>query len=69
LIADGIGKIHHLKVEDDTLLSLFPVKFSKESESFLDTFSKAEIAYDKFSGVFIYQLKEILLIRKIHLYL
>lgn len=53
LAADDIGKIHHLKIKDDTLLYLSPVNFSKEAEIFLDSFPKADfedITYDKSSN-------------------
>ncbi|MEO8398493.1 MAG: hypothetical protein ABI550_01630 [Ignavibacteriaceae bacterium] len=53
LIADDIGKIFHLTIEEDTILNLTPVNFSPSVAAYLDTFPKAdfeEIVYDKYTG-------------------
>ncbi len=53
LLADDVGKIHHLKIKDDTLFSLSPVYFSEEVKEFLKPFPKLdfeEIVYDKKEG-------------------
>ncbi len=53
LLADDVGKIHHLKIKEDTVFFLSPVNYSRAAEKFLDSFPKADfedIAYDKFSG-------------------
>jgi hypothetical protein len=53
LLADDVGKIHYLKIKEDTLFDLSPVCFSSEAQKFLSGFPKADfedITYDKFSG-------------------
>lgn len=50
LLADDVGKIHHLKILNDTSFFLNPISFSQNVISFLDTFPKLdfeEIQYDK----------------------
>ncbi len=52
LLADDIGKIHHLKIKSDTIFSFSPVYLSSEVKAYLDTFPKwdfEEIVYDKFT--------------------
>ncbi len=53
LIADDIGKIYHLTIEDDTIFTLKNVNFSEQVKAYLDTFPKAdfeEIVFDKFTN-------------------
>jgi hypothetical protein len=53
LLADDIGKIHRLFIQDDTLFSFSEVKFSNEVRDYLSDFPKLdfeEIFYDKFTG-------------------
>ncbi len=50
LIADDIGKIHHLFLKNDNSLLLAPVYFSSNVDSFLSNFPKKdfeEIVYDR----------------------
>lgn len=53
LLADDIGKIHHLKIKNDTSFSFSPVNFSNNVASFLDTFPKIDfedLSLDKYTG-------------------
>ena len=53
LLADDIGKIHRLFIQDDTLFSFSEVKFSNEVRDYLSDFPKLdfeEIFYDRFTG-------------------
>lgn len=53
LLADDIGKIHHLKIKNDTSFFFSPVNFSKNVQSYLDTFPKIDfedLAFDKYTG-------------------
>jgi hypothetical protein len=52
-LADDIGKIHRLFIQDDTLFSFSEIKFSDEIVDYLSDFPKLdfeEIFYDKYSG-------------------
>ena len=52
LLADDIGKIHRLFIQDDTLFSFSELKFSDEVEDYLAAFPKLdfeEIFYDLFA--------------------
>jgi hypothetical protein len=52
LLADDVGKIHHLKIKEDTIFFINPVSVSSSAKNFLGSFPKADfedIAYDKFS--------------------
>ena len=53
LLADDIGKIHHLKIENDTIFHLSPVILNKDVQNYLKDFPKGdfeEITYDKFTN-------------------
>jgi hypothetical protein len=53
LLADDIGKIHRLFIQDDTLFSFSEIKFSYEVLLYLADFPKLdfeEIFYDSFTG-------------------
>lgn len=53
LLADDVGEIHYLKINQDTIFNLIPVSLSSGAQEFLSEFPKAdfeEIVYDKFSG-------------------
>lgn len=53
LLADDIGKIHRLFIQDDTLFSFSEIKFSNEIIDYLSDFPKIdfeEIFYDRFTG-------------------
>ncbi len=53
LLADDIGKIHHLKITNDTIFTFSSVHFGTNAEAYLDTFPRAdfeEIIYDKYTG-------------------
>jgi hypothetical protein len=53
LLADDIGKIHRLIIQDDTLFNFSEIKFSDEVIDYLDGFPKPdfeEICYDKYTG-------------------
>jgi hypothetical protein len=52
LLADDIGKIHRLFIQDDTLFSFSEIKFSNEIIDYLSDFPKIdfeEIFYDRFT--------------------
>ena len=53
LLADDIGKIHRLFIQDDTLFSFSEIKFSDEVMDYLADFPKLDfedIVYDNFTG-------------------
>jgi hypothetical protein len=53
LLADDIGKIHHLKIVNDTVFSLSPVFLKDSVKAFLNPFPKwdfEEIVYDKYTN-------------------
>jgi hypothetical protein len=53
LLADDIGKIHRLFIQDDTLFSFSEIKFGDEVLDYLSDFPKLdfeEIVYDKFTS-------------------
>jgi hypothetical protein len=53
LLADDIGKIHRLFIQDDTLFSFSEIKFSDEAMEYLADFPKPdfeEICYDRYTG-------------------
>jgi len=53
LLADDIGKIHRLCIQDDTLFSFSEIKFSDKVKHYLSDFPKLdfeEIFYDRFTG-------------------
>jgi hypothetical protein len=53
LLADDIGKIHRLIVQNDTLFSFSEIKFSDEIMGFVAEFPKPdfeEICYDRYTG-------------------
>jgi hypothetical protein len=53
LLADDIGKIHRLLIQDDTLFSFSEIKFNSEVLGYLAGFPKLdfeEIFYDRFTG-------------------
>ena len=53
LLADDIGKIHRLFIQDDTLFSFSEIKFSHEVIEYLADFPKLDfedICYDRFTG-------------------
>ncbi len=53
LLADDIGKIHRLFIQDDTLFSFSEIKFSDEVMEYLADFPKPdfeEICYDRYTG-------------------
>lgn len=53
LLADDIGKIHHLKIEDDTVFHLSTVYLGDDVRNYLKDFPKGdfeEITYDKYTG-------------------
>jgi len=53
LLADDIGKIHRLFIQDDTLFSFSEIKFSHEVIEYLTDFPKLDfedICYDRFTG-------------------
>ncbi|MCW8804137.1 MAG: esterase-like activity of phytase family protein [Ignavibacteriaceae bacterium] len=53
LLADDIGKIHRLFIQDDTLFSFTEIKFNGEVLDYLSDFPKLdfeEIVYDKFTS-------------------
>ncbi|HSH66790.1 MAG TPA: hypothetical protein VLB84_13590, partial [Bacteroidia bacterium] len=50
LLADDVGKLHHLKVTDDNISSITPIYFSPDVEKFFTEFPKVdieEVLYDK----------------------
>jgi len=52
LLADDIGKIHRLCIQDDTLFNFSEIKFSDEVKHYLSDFPKLdfeEIFYDRFT--------------------
>ena len=52
-LADDIGKIHRLCIQDNTLFSFSEIKFSDEVKYYLSDFPKLdfeEIFYDRFTG-------------------
>lgn len=53
LLADDIGKIHRLKIKQDTLFSFSEIKLSNEVNKFLEGYPKLdfeEIFYDRYTG-------------------
>jgi hypothetical protein len=53
LLIDDIGKLHRLKIANDTVFTFNIVNFNKEVAEYLNTFPKIdfeEITYDKFTG-------------------
>src|SRR5690606_17584646 len=53
LLADDIGKLHHLKIKDDKITSITPVYFSEEVEKVFSGFPKLDIEdilYDRKTG-------------------
>ena len=53
LLADDIGKIHRLKIIDDTTFTFTSISFSEDVQRFFNDFPKLdfeEIAYDKYTG-------------------
>ena len=53
LLADDIGKIHRLKIIDDTTFNFTSISFSEDVQWFFNGFPKLdfeEITYDKFTG-------------------
>ena len=42
LLADDIGLIHHLKIENDTVFTITPVHFSPEFQKYLEKFPKKD---------------------------
>jgi len=53
LLADDIGKLHRLKISNDSLLNVFDIKLGAKVNSFLAPFSKwdfEEIVLDRYSG-------------------
>ena len=53
LLADDIGKIHHLKIKNDTVFSFSPVALSEKVKAYLHPFPKwdfEEITYDKYTN-------------------
>lgn len=53
LLADDVGKIHRLFIQDDTLFIFSEIKFSKEVLNYFSDFPKLdfeEIFYDRFTG-------------------
>lgn len=53
LLADDVGKIHRLLIQNDTLFTFSEIKFSSELVDYLSDFPKLdfeEIFYDRFTG-------------------
>ncbi len=53
LLADDIGEIHQLKIEEDTIFSFLSIEFSEPVLSFLNSLPKKdfeEIVYDRHTG-------------------
>ena len=53
LLIDDIGKLHRLKISNDTIFNLTEINFSDEVREYLNAFPKIdfeEISYDKFNG-------------------
>ena len=52
-LIDDIGKLHRLKISNDTIFTFTEIKFSEEVADYLNTFPKIdfeEISYDKVTG-------------------
>lgn len=53
LLADDVGKIHRLIIENDTVFNFYPIFFSEEINNYLSEFPKLdfeEILYDRLTG-------------------